>query len=323
MHALLSISSIISVVHHISLRWLFLPTYILIGQSALKSYLAFFTILWFTWLQVTLFDVRFGIDSLFERVTRMMHFGVMMGFAIIGPGFFLDEEDIKYPSFQHMAMILMVSRLVLLLQYGTVLLFTWNYKHVRTPMALKMSGLLVAAAIYLGLYFYFDGTHGFNGHVAFYVTAVAETSMLFIISNRWDFLGFQYTCLVDRLGGLTLIILGEGIIGISQALYAISTSTVYNVPIFIASTIGAVAILVSSLNLQYKELLISDSTSLTFCILISPRLKRLIPRESMYGRFSIFHCTSALFYLWEALARSLYGRLPFVWRMKRLPPFPG
>ena len=175
----------------------------------------------------------------------MMHFGVMVGFAIVGPGFFLNA-DVQYASLRHMAMILMVSRLLLLLQYGTVLLFTWDYKNVRTPMALKMSSLLVAALIYLGLYYDFDGTHSYTGHVAFYVTAVFETSMLFIISNRWDVLGFQYTCLVDRLGGLTLIILGEGIIGISQALYTISTSTVYSVPMFIAVTVGAVTIIVSS-----------------------------------------------------------------------------
>ena len=221
--------------------------------SALTSYLGFFTILWFTWIQVTLFDVRFGVDSLFERVLRMMHFGVMVGFAIVGPGFYLNADKINYSSFRSMAMILMASRLLLLLQYGTVLLFAWNYKHVRTPMALKMLSLIIAAAVYFALYFDFDGTHGYIGHVAFYVTAVAETSMLFIISNRWAILGFHQTCLVDRLGGLTLIILGEGIIGITQALYAISTSTVYSVPMFIGATISAVAIIVSNSNFPVQN----------------------------------------------------------------------
>ena len=39
-------------------------------QKSLQNYIGFFTILWFTYLQTTLKDVRFGADSVFDRVCK-------------------------------------------------------------------------------------------------------------------------------------------------------------------------------------------------------------------------------------------------------------
>jgi hypothetical protein len=38
--------------------------------NSLKNYIGFFTILWFTYLQTMLKDVRFGTDSVFDRVCK-------------------------------------------------------------------------------------------------------------------------------------------------------------------------------------------------------------------------------------------------------------
>ncbi len=43
--------------------------------------------MWFTWCQVTLFDVRFVADSVVDRVAKAVHLGVMVGFAYVGPNF--------------------------------------------------------------------------------------------------------------------------------------------------------------------------------------------------------------------------------------------
>ncbi|KAK4500927.1 hypothetical protein PRZ48_009119 [Zasmidium cellare] len=43
------------------------------GES-LKQYVGFFCIIWFTWYQVSLYDVRFGMDSVFERVCKAVQF---------------------------------------------------------------------------------------------------------------------------------------------------------------------------------------------------------------------------------------------------------
>jgi len=50
-------------------------------KSTLAQYVGFFCVLWFTWYQVGLYDVRFSMDSLFERIAKALQFGVMIGFA--------------------------------------------------------------------------------------------------------------------------------------------------------------------------------------------------------------------------------------------------
>lgn len=57
------------------------------STSTLTSYIGFFCVLWFTWCNVSLFDVRFIIDSVLERLARAVHLGVMVGLAVIGPNF--------------------------------------------------------------------------------------------------------------------------------------------------------------------------------------------------------------------------------------------
>lgn len=87
--------------------------------DALKSYAGFFCILWFLWLQVSLFDVRFVTDSVLERIAKAFQFGVMIGLAIIGPDF--NSSNQKPGAFRSVAIILMASRLVLSLQYSAIL----------------------------------------------------------------------------------------------------------------------------------------------------------------------------------------------------------
>jgi len=52
-------------------------------KSTLAQYIGFFCVLWFTWYQVGLYDVRFSMDSLFERVAKALQFDVMIGFAYV------------------------------------------------------------------------------------------------------------------------------------------------------------------------------------------------------------------------------------------------
>ena len=47
----------------------------------MASYLGFFTILWFTWLQVSLFDVRFATNSILSRFEKAVALFVMGIFA--------------------------------------------------------------------------------------------------------------------------------------------------------------------------------------------------------------------------------------------------
>jgi hypothetical protein len=70
--------------------------------DSLSSYVGFFCVLWFTWCQVSLFDVRFVADSVLERLAKAIHLGVSVGMAITGPLFEPDDIDGLKSTFQSM-----------------------------------------------------------------------------------------------------------------------------------------------------------------------------------------------------------------------------
>jgi hypothetical protein len=57
------------------------------SRKTLTSYMGFFCILWFTWCQTSLFDIRFVADSWLERIAKACHLGVMVGLAVVGPNY--------------------------------------------------------------------------------------------------------------------------------------------------------------------------------------------------------------------------------------------
>src|SRR5277367_646060 len=90
----------------------------LLNMTALTNYIGFFTILWFTWLETSLFDVRFSSDSVFNRVCKSISFGVMTGFAVCGAIYDTTHIAENVKAFRAMSIILMVSRLSLVAQYA-------------------------------------------------------------------------------------------------------------------------------------------------------------------------------------------------------------
>lgn len=98
--------------------------------DSLRQYIGFFCLLWFTWYQVSLYDVRLAMDSAFERVCKAVQLLVLIVFAVCGPKFNPGEEsnddtpetpNLNY--FQGLTIALMISRLVLVLQYLQALCF--------------------------------------------------------------------------------------------------------------------------------------------------------------------------------------------------------
>ncbi|KIV91713.1 hypothetical protein, variant [Exophiala mesophila] len=193
----------------------------LITFTALRNYIGFFTILWFTWLQTSLFDVRFGVDSVLQRIFNITSFGIMTGFAVVGAIYDTTHlvENIK--GFRAMCLVLMTSRLILALQYGVILWFVRRYNHTWLPLLSTMGVLFLAAMGYLGTYWGFDvddfTSTAPHTYYAWYGIAVAEAAAVITISSIWRVVSFKRTHLVERVGLLTLIIMGEGIIGVAKS----------------------------------------------------------------------------------------------------------
>jgi hypothetical protein len=148
----------------------------------------------------------------------------MTGFAITGAIYDTADVAENLKAFKALALILMVSRLALVAQYGVVLWYVKEYRRTHIPIFATMATLLIAAFIYLGTFWGFkEGdsfpiqTDGQYTYVAYYVVAVFEAFSVIVISCVWRIVSFKHTHLVERIGLLTLIIMGEGIIGMTKS----------------------------------------------------------------------------------------------------------
>lgn len=200
--------------------------------KTLSQYIGFFTILWFTWYQVSLYDVRFQKDTILNRAAKVVQFGVMIGFAVVGPKFnpgenvdkirgladdlsLTDIPDPQLTAFKSLTLIMMVSRVTLVLQYLQAMWISRKYPGTVFPMSLVAGTELIAALIYGLLFIAFKNLH-VNAYIVWYVVAILETIICTAVSIVWRKISFKGTHLVQRMGLLTLIILGEGIMGLAE-----------------------------------------------------------------------------------------------------------
>ncbi|KAF4450896.1 hypothetical protein F53441_6035 [Fusarium austroafricanum] len=191
------------------------------SHARFKAYVGYFSVLWVTWLTTSLYDVRFVTDSLFERAARGVHLGVMVGFAVVAPKFTPSDQNMK--TMRTMSLILMVSRLSLAVEYASILWHIRKYKKQVLPMMLQIGLNVALGLIYLGVTFRFTD-HNSNVFITWYVLAGAEVILTFALAYVFPVLSFQGTHLMKRIGLLTVIIIGDGIITISKSVVTIVES---------------------------------------------------------------------------------------------------
>ena len=197
----------------------------------------------------------------------------MTGFAIVGPNFQLGAEDgtaegkATFQAYQTLSLILMTSRLILACQYGAAYMWLVKYKKAHVPLLAHIGTLFVAAMIYLGLFFSFRNNIGETGLIAWYVTIGFEAVVILLVSGRTKFLSFRKTAIVERLGLLTLIILGEGIIGLCNSVSKVGSDGVF--------TSDVIGMIISSVTI--------------ICMLLPPlaRVFLLILIQILYGCFTL------------------------------------
>ncbi|CAK1356117.1 unnamed protein product [Cercospora beticola] len=195
-------------------------------SETLKQYVGFFCILWFTWYQVSLYDVRFASDSLFERIAKAVQFLVMIGFAVVGPKYNVGgakeqaEDDAEGTTsegyFKSLSIYLMISRMMLVFQYIQYIWLNRRNKQAYLPISLITATYFVAAMAYFGLIWTFRSVEEeHHTYRAWYAIAIIETVIATTISSVWRNISFKGTHLVQRMSLLTLIILGEGVIALA------------------------------------------------------------------------------------------------------------
>ena len=129
--------------------------------GSLEQYVGFFSILWLTWYQVSMYDVRFAMDSVFERVCKAAQFVVMMVFAICATNFRVgehatgdnnDEIETAMRYLRALTIALCISRLVLVVQYLQTLWYAKGFRRARVALAIVAAVYFVAAFVYLGMF---------------------------------------------------------------------------------------------------------------------------------------------------------------------------
>ncbi|KAF1831106.1 hypothetical protein BDW02DRAFT_532631 [Decorospora gaudefroyi] len=189
----------------------------------LLAYIGFFGILWSCWFQITLHDVRFARDSLYERVCKTIQFIVFVGLALVGSQFNPASEkgNGNNTNFRILCYTLVISRGLLAIQYLVVLYFTWKekYSKIYLPLLLMFVIYALSTAAFAGMTpaFRNNDDHKYRlVYIVWYVVMVLEAIAVITISCFWRMLSFKKTHLMERMSLLTIIVIGEGAIGVTK-----------------------------------------------------------------------------------------------------------
>ncbi|KXJ91889.1 hypothetical protein Micbo1qcDRAFT_161921 [Microdochium bolleyi] len=186
----------------------------IVAASKLASYIGFIVILWTTWLSVTIYDVRFAADCVFERACRAVHLGVMVGFAMIGTSFNPDSQ--VRSIFMAMSFFLAVSRFTLCIQHSVLAYQVRKFAEGTKPLAFTAFLNFAAAAIYFGIAFRFDPSKNSRVFIVWYIVGIVEMAAHLGFSQLTKVLTFVGSHFGERLNLLTLIIIGEGCIIVAK-----------------------------------------------------------------------------------------------------------
>lgn len=218
-------------------------THEITDAQGLKTYIQFLALVWLTWFGTILFDVRFAIDCWSIRLSKAISIGIMALFAMTLVPFSPKKKNRFGHDLQVLGLVLMVSRIFLAIQYGLTMLYIrarrpgerWIW-----PFIASIATHLAAAVMFAATY-PIDGTHSSTSVTIWWATSLAEAAMVLFISCYWKAMSFYKTNLAERMGALTLIVMGEGIIGLTDSISKIMNAVPK--PSNIAILLGVVVIL--------------------------------------------------------------------------------
>ncbi|KAE9983220.1 hypothetical protein BLS_009029 [Venturia inaequalis] len=196
----------------------------ILDLDSFGAYVGFFAIIWSTWFQITLHDVRFSRDSVYERICKVVQMTVFVGFALVGSKFQpTSKKATATANFRVLCYNLGMSRLLFGIQYLVVLCFSIKNKakKVFLPLILCMLTFFSAAATFFVMVLGFDGEAKYIKQEVFavwWVVQLLEAIAIIAVSCKWRTLSFKATHIVERMGLLTLIVIGEGAIGITKTI---------------------------------------------------------------------------------------------------------
>lgn len=169
-------------------------------------------------------------------------------------------------AFKGIALVLMGLRFLLFLQYGIVLYFVHGFQKTLIPLALTMGVYLATGIAFLITYLVdsgveLDSPQAATHVIRWYIIIAVEIVAVVLISSVWRILSFRHTHLTERVGLLTLIVMGEGILGMIKSVAYDVLGRDVSIWSEIGFVAGAVVLIVSGLALlSYINCLLTDLT---------------------------------------------------------------
>lgn len=226
------------------------------SNESLSSYVVYFGVIWASWLQVCLYDVRFGFDSIFERVTKAVQMCMFIGFASATGCLEMNpanstKKKVDLSGFQSLNILMIISRALFALQYLVALVLVGRkHKPARSPLMIISVMYAFVSFIYALLFKFVlsDGgkTQSFYGY---YAIIAFELSTMSVVAYNYECVSFKDTHLHKRLMVLTLMILGEGIIVCAFSFAKISSKSGWTANSFGQALCVILSIVSSSLRL--------------------------------------------------------------------------
>ncbi|KAK4185360.1 bacterial low temperature requirement A protein-domain-containing protein [Podospora australis] len=196
----------------------------IVDHSSLFAYIGFFAIIWATWYHTVLYDVRFENDSIYSRACKVVIMIAFVGFALVGSNFAPGTKKGDNTSFRYLCYTLVLSRVLFAIQYLVVVVFVALSKRTDLygPLLLNALVYMIAAGAFGAMIIHFGDYNPVdekNGvYAVWWIVLALEAAAVITISSFWRMLSFKKTHIVERMGLLTLIVIGEAAIGATKTI---------------------------------------------------------------------------------------------------------
>ncbi|KAI5450870.1 hypothetical protein NCC49_002611 [Naganishia albida] len=208
----------------------FSTTHELTNAAALLRFFTFFVLLWWSWLAQVTYDIRFETDDLLHRLFKLLQ---LCGLAYLGAAaggwnikhlttpsnIFAENVGDNYTA--HNSLVTVMSayiflRFLLAIQYAVLLFLSRHERRHRRDLVLPIVTNCISAGFFLaGVLINSNSVRLVSLKLSLlYIGVLIEVGGGLLTFLHGSFLRFNSEKAMERIGNLTLIIIGEGFIGI-------------------------------------------------------------------------------------------------------------
>ncbi|KAI7877642.1 hypothetical protein K492DRAFT_197480 [Lichtheimia hyalospora FSU 10163] len=192
----------------------FTHTHVIKDFESLGTYTEWFIITWWAWFASSLYSARFNTDDVVHHIWKLIEMCAVITMASTSTYFFTSSSYV----YGYIAL-----KSVLVIEYAVVLVIAISTRsRASIPLAFYVGANIVSIILWASSLAVLDE----STHRILWYTGILVEILVNVISRRDRALSWAASNLAERLGLLTLIVLGENLIGLI-ALVALSGSIIW------------------------------------------------------------------------------------------------